>query len=306
MGGVDSAFCVAKGFLICLRDTVLLGNVKEHYISLGLVVTAWLFSLLYATDAGLVFLDTMDYYINFLLLLVGFMECFAAGWIYNLDEQVDNLGAGIVFSFMTTTFGSIFLACILWFSIADSQTALVAGFIGWLVFTMIGMGFVCYLMRKRKKELGLWSWKSMFYDLTLRNVMDLRADLSGVVGYIPVAWAILIKFFIPPILLVLFSLGCDAKTSTGQTEFGHYSGYPLLYQLLGVFSVVFVGFLFVSSIIAPQLYGVFQKADSPVPSKDSTLVAPAPETGGGSAVALTLSSTANGGVWPPRSINVQV
>mmetsp|Transcript_7710 Transcript_7710/g.16761 ORF Transcript_7710/g.16761 Transcript_7710/m.16761 type:complete len:313 (+) Transcript_7710:253-1191(+) len=307
--GVDSAFCVVKGFLICVRDTVLLGNVKERHASLGLVAVAWLFSLLYATDAGLIFMDAMDYYINFVLLLVGFAECFAAGWIYNIEEQVDNLGAGIVFSFMATTFGSIFLACILWVGIEDRGTALATGFVGLVVFYAVGMGLVCYLMHKRMREFGLWSWKSMFYDLFFRNVMDLRDDLSGVVGYIPTAWAVLIKYFIPPVLLVLFSLGCGAKTSTGQTEFGHYSGYPLLpYQLLGVLSVVFVGFLFVSSLVMPRLYNAFQKADSPIPSKDSTLVAPEPATrrrSDGSAVAFSLA-TPNGGVWPPRSINVQV
>lgn len=217
-------------------------------------------------------MDTIDYYINFVMILVGFAECFAAGWIYNFEEQVDNLGAGIVFSYMATTFGSLFLACILWFGIEDRETAVMAGFVGLVAYYTAGMIFVCFLMHQRMQTYQLWSWKSMFFDLTLRNVMDLRADLSGVVGYLPVVWVILIKYFIPPVLLVVFSLGCVAKTSTGETEFGHYSGYPLQpYQLLGILTVVFAGFLFVSSLVMPQLYNGFQKSDSPIPSKDCTL-----------------------------------
>merc|ERR1719148_68184 len=63
----------------------------------------------------------------------------------------------------------------------------------------------------------LWSWRSAFYDLMFRNMIDLRDDLSVVVGHIPLVWAVLIKFVIPPILLALFSLGCAAKTPTGET-----------------------------------------------------------------------------------------
>lgn len=92
----------------------------------------------------------------------------------------------------------------------------------------------------------------------------------------PCTIAVLIKFVIPPVLLALFSLGCAAKTSSGQTEFGHYGGYPgLPYQLLGILTVVFAGFLFFSSLIMPRLYDAFEKSESPVPTKDVTLRASA-------------------------------
>ena len=66
-----SAFCIIKGFLICFSDTVFFGRVSDRLLALGLVTVVWLFSLLYATDAGLSFMETVDYYINFMLLLVG-------------------------------------------------------------------------------------------------------------------------------------------------------------------------------------------------------------------------------------------
>lgn len=221
---------------------------------------------------------------------------------------MDNLGASIVFSYMTTTFGSVLLACMIWFGIDDANTAIWAGFLGLVVFYISGMAFVCYLMHQRmQKYSALWTWKSMLYDLLFRNMMDLRDDLSGVVGYIPTTWAFLVKYFIPPIILVLFSVGCAAKNSTGQTEFGHYGGYPLRpFQLLGISSVVFAGFLFFSSLVMPELYDAFQKPHSPVPNKDATIHA-APEettTKVNGAVTFSLDSTPAGRVWPPRSINV--
>ena len=150
----------------------------------------------------------------------------------------------------------------------------------------------------------------MFYDLMFRNVMDLRDDLSGVVGCMPVAWAVLVKYFIPPVLIVIFSMGCAAKTSTGESVFGHYEGYPLLpYQLLGILTVVLAGFLFFSSLIMPQLYSDFQKSNSPVPSKDATIHA-APKhnssnhgVDGYGVTSFSLNSDSARRVWPPRSIS---
>lgn len=307
--GIDSAFSLMESFMICIDDTASFNSINRRYKALGLSIAGFSFSLLYATDAGLIFLDTMDYYINFVLLLVGGVKCFAAGWIYNIEEQVDNLGASIVFSYMTTTFGSVLLACIIWFSVDDANTAIWAGFLGLVVFYIAGMTFVCYLMHQRmQKYSAFWTWKSMLYDLLFRNMMDLRNDLSGVVGYIPVMWAFLIKYFIPPVILVLFSVGCAAKNSTGQTEFGHYGGYSLgPFQLLGISTVVFAGFLFFSSLVMPQLYDAFQKSNSPVPAKDAAIQVAFQETttkDKGGVATFSLDSTPEGRVWPPRSINV--
>lgn len=144
----------------------------------------------------------------------------------------------------------------------------------------------------------------MFYDLMFRNMMDLRDDLSGVVGYLPVLWPVLIKFFIPEVLLVLFALGCTATNSSGQTEFGHYEGYPTHpYQVLGIFAVVFAAFLIVSSLIMPRLYDAFQKQDSPV-SKDKKMDVsihglPQVEEKENGDFGIATSTAKGEGVWPP-------
>ena len=126
-------------------------------------------------------------------------------------------------------------------------------------------------------------------------------------------WAVLIKHFIPQVLLVLFSLGCAAKTPSGQTEFGHYGGYPMTpYQVLGIMTVVFVAFLFFSSLIAPKLYDVFEKVDSPVPNKDDATIHVAPTSTPDSSdtdrnsggMQLTTRSTA--GVWPPQRAKAKI
>ena len=58
--GIDSAFSFMEGFLTVLKDTKLFANVDRKILSFGTALCAFLFSLMYATDAGLIFLDTVD------------------------------------------------------------------------------------------------------------------------------------------------------------------------------------------------------------------------------------------------------
>ena len=182
--GIDSAFSFMEGFLAVVQDTRLYHNANKKIANRKVVTAvvalfAFLLSLMYATDAGLLWLDTIDYYINFVMLLVGGFECFAAGWIYNIEGQIERLGANIVFTYITTTFGSVILACVLWFAVPDASQALWAGFVGLVGFYAIGMTYVHCLMRKKKQGDESLTFKGMYYDLTMKNVMDLTNDLRA-------------------------------------------------------------------------------------------------------------------------------
>jgi len=183
-------------------------------------------------------------------------------------------------AYMATTFGSVVLACALWFGLSNAEDAVWAGFVGLAVSYVVGMSFVFYLLKKRKQTSQDLTWKGMCYDLFAKNVMDLRDDLAKTAGYTPrichysTAWALLIKHFIPPVLIILFSLGADTnlKDSDGNVvfddegnpikKFGHYEGYVMRpYQVLGILTVVFAGFLFVSSLVFPGMYASLQKPE---------------------------------------------
>ena len=266
--GIDSAFSFLEGFLTVLADTKLFRGVDRKKTSFVLAFGAFLLSLMYATDAGLIFLDTIDYYINFVMLLVGGFECFAAGWVYKIENQIENLGASIVFAHMATYFGSIIVGCGLWFGLSNADDALWAGFAGLVGSYVIGMTFVAILMHLRMKaHPGRWTWSSMTHELLFKNITYLKSDLSAVVGYLPFAWTLLIKFFIPPVILILFGLSCDAENADGTKVFGHYSGYVFSpYQILGLLCVVFTGFLFLSSLVVPQMYSALQAPDGEKPN----------------------------------------
>ena len=109
---------------------------------------------------------------------------------------------------------------------------------------------------------GKWTWSSMTYELMFQNIADLKNDLAEVVGYLPFFWTLLIKFFIPPVILILFGLSCDATNSDSTKVFGHYTGYVFTpYQLLGILCVFFTGFLFLSSLVLPNMYAWLQRPE---------------------------------------------
>merc|ERR1712174_76316 len=197
----------------------------------------------------------------------------------------------------------------------DPTIALWAGFVAFVLFFSVGMAYVSFLIKLGIGQGRLLSWRLAFHDLMFRNMIDLRDDLSMVVGPLPLVWAFLVKFVIPPVLLVLFSLGCAAKTPSGETEFGRYGNYPTLpYQLLGVLTVIFVCFLFFSAVFMPRIYSGFQKTNSPLPSKDTTIVITRMTKNSDEPAELDTSdeSSLRPGiaidshcVWPPRIVDIQ-
>mmetsp|Transcript_4829 Transcript_4829/g.6585 ORF Transcript_4829/g.6585 Transcript_4829/m.6585 type:complete len:653 (-) Transcript_4829:296-2254(-) len=253
--GLDSAFSFVEGFLVVVQDTTAFQNVKRPVACAVLCLTAYLLSLLYATDAGLIFLDTVDFYINFVMLLVGFFETFSAGWVYGINDQIACLGPKIVFAYIFANFGSVLFASGLWFGLGNDN-AVWAGFLGLILLYAASMAYVVYLLKQKiESEPDRWTWKTILYELSFRNVMDLKTELEVYVKWIPTVWAVLMKQFIPHILLILFINLASSDNDKGESLFGHYGTYVAWpYQVLGILIVAFVLVLFLVGLFVPSLY----------------------------------------------------
>ena len=59
--GIDSAFALLEAALTVCHDTVAFRNTPKWAIAAFFCTLAFLLSMIYATDAGLIFLDTIDY-----------------------------------------------------------------------------------------------------------------------------------------------------------------------------------------------------------------------------------------------------
>jgi len=214
--GIDSAFSILEGIVTVLKDTAYFKDTPKWMVTLGASTSGFLFSLLYATDTGLLWLDLIDYYINFMLLLVGFMETFSAGWMYGLDKQIEKAGVISSYSYTFASFGSAVLASGIWFGLGNTW----AGFVAWIVFYLVFTGIAIMKLETGTVREGI-------YVLGFENVMDLRAELEPVIGWVPIVWCFLIKHFIPQVLLILFVNGASAKIDTPDgpvSKFGHYEG----------------------------------------------------------------------------------
>lgn len=90
-----------------------------------------------------------------------------------------------------------------------------------------GIGLTIFFLTKAEANLPVKMTRpQMLWELAFGNIMDLRSQLSSTIGYLPHAWAIIVKQFIPHVLLVLFINLAQAKDpNTGKVIFSSYGDY---------------------------------------------------------------------------------
>ena len=225
-------------------------SIVFHNFSLSFLVTVST-----ATDAGLIFLDTVDFYVNFVILITGFFETLGAGWVYGMSGQIETLGAPAVCSYVFAHFGSIIIACGLWFGL-NNENQVWGGFVALFLCFFAGCAATAFFLNQTmQRNPGQWTWSSIVYELCLGNVMRLRDELSSVVGYLPWIWAFALKNMIPQILLLLFINLAQSKSANGESLFGHYGDYVFApYQILGICIVIFASACIVAGLAFPQLF----------------------------------------------------
>jgi len=255
--GIDSGFGLLEGALTAAADTVYLSKFTKSQLAAVMCVIGFLFSIIYCTDAGLNFLDVVDFYINFVMLLVGFFEAFAAGWIFGLDEQIKACGIHAVASYFSANFISVLVACAVWFGTGNKDNAVWGGFVALFLTYFFFLGLtVFFLKKKMAEEPDKWSsLGDIFWELSFRNIMELREKLSSTIGFLPTIWAYMIKQMIPHVVLILFINLAQSTTENGDPLFGNYGGYiPWPFQIIGYGTVIFAFGLFSIGFAAPDLY----------------------------------------------------
>jgi len=262
--GIDSAFSLLEGCVTCLKDTALCKNTPKWIVCAGVCIPGFFLSFIYCTDAGLFFLDTIDYYINFMLIIVGFFESFGLGWIYGIEEQIEKFGGKAVLTHMIANFGAVGAACGIWFGL-DNGNNIWGGFVMLILFYGAGMAVTWFLLPEGNG--------ASLRGLMFGNIFDFKKKVEPVVGYTPYVWCILIKQIVPHVLVVILINLIDSKTDTGDSVFGHYGGYPTApYQVLGILTFCFVTFLFVIGVIYPPFFDILQPHAGIYEEKDEKFV----------------------------------
>jgi solute carrier family 6 GABA transporter-like protein 1 len=245
--GIDSAFAFTESLVTVLQDTVYFKDTPRKYLVLGSIVPCFLLGLIYCQDAGLFFLDVIDFYVNFVMILVGFLESFGAAWAHGILDQYSSIGAKATILYMITNFFPILIACAFWFTGYDAWIGFTVFFCG----SIVGLWLTHLSLKERlAKTPGEWTIHTIWYECAYGNISRLRDQIQPVIGYIPFAWVFLMKNFVPQVLIVLFINLCASPNGAGR-----YEGYAIRpYQLLGLLSFIFAIFLFIVGLMVPEVY----------------------------------------------------
>eukprot|EP00929_Paragymnodinium_shiwhaense_P009184 TRINITY_DN113248_c0_g1_i1.p1 TRINITY_DN113248_c0_g1~~TRINITY_DN113248_c0_g1_i1.p1 ORF type:complete len:614 (-),score=61.21 TRINITY_DN113248_c0_g1_i1:216-2057(-) len=260
--GIDSAFSLVEAVVAVIQD--IPGSQRlSRRIWLSLVcLVGFLFGLLYCSNSGLLFLDTNDFYVNFVMLLVGVCETVSAGWVFGIEAQSARLGSRL------STYG--FAGTTLIAAVAGTAVGLTSGadcgILCWVVVYLAGYAF-CFM---NLPERGVHNAKELF----LGNIEELRQDLADVMGPIPVAWSVTVKHICPNMLFALF-WSLAFKTKNDVPLFGGYEGYPLPYQVVGICMAMLSVLIIVLGIAFPKMFGVMGSTQQ----DDDTAVTLTPKLG---------------------------
>ena len=260
---VDIDFSHTHASLPFLRifsnNTVYFEKVPRFWLAMGMSIIGFMFSLLYCVDSGLSFLDVIDFYINFVMILVGFFEAFGSAWAYDIVGQMERQSKPVVYSFFTANFGAVVLGCILWYGI-ESRAAIWAGFVGFIGWYFLFLGVTHYYIKQvlANDMDNKWTMKSMWYEVYFGNIVALRDRIQVQIGHVPFVWCLLMKHFIPHVLIILFVNLAQSTVTIDDLEkplLGNYGNYPVApYQILGILVVVLTLVLFLGGVLFPDLY----------------------------------------------------
>merc|ERR1712025_647992 len=210
----------------------------------GCIIPSFLSGILYCTDSGLYFLDVIDFYVNFVMLLVGFLEAFGAAWAYGILDQYSTVGVKATLSYMMANFVPILVV-----SFSYSSKAWVS-FVAAIGVGVFGLAVTHYFLVKRmKRQPGRWTLRSIWFECAFGNICRLRDQIQPNTGRIPFIWVILMKNLVPHTCIVLF---ISLLISPDAGNFGGLAIQP--YQLLGILCFLFAIFIFFVGLFVPEVY----------------------------------------------------
>jgi hypothetical protein len=247
-------------------------------------------SLVFTTDGGLVALDTLDYYLTMTLLLVAFLEAFAAAWMYNLEDQVRTYGVLPVVCSILWNFAPVVVAAGVWFGLGSNPNAvdhdhrmwvgLFGGLIAFLLFFMLSFVSIrrsyeyyvarCIHAAGASSNERIMRPRDYYMEFSFGNMEALKVNLESSMGgsTLPQLWYILLKRVVPHLLLLVFLKKLlmlvevyptrpsdDSLVLATVMAFGNYGGYPTHpYQVVGLSLFGSVLALLLLGFVCPHIF----------------------------------------------------
>jgi hypothetical protein len=129
------------------------------------------------------------------------------------------------------------------------------GFVGPIMSYIVGIAVTYFLLKKGSAKMpDKWTWKSILYELTFCNVMEMQEQFSvDVVCYTSTCWACVLWQLIPYLLLICFINLARSDNQECQSFFGNYADFVSWpFQVLGILCVACAAFLFLVALATPK------------------------------------------------------
>ena len=242
--GIDSAFSILEAASTVMQDSPMFKEMPRKLIALILVVLGAIGSIFFSFNWGFTYFDVVDHYLNvYLMLLLGILETFGAGWIYEMAEVVDK---GRNHKLAVTILVAAYWVPLLIIGPVSIWGLGDMALYGIVIFWAIQIcGFIAAWLASGMK-LGEFFFGIYLYGV--RKLARAMTKLSKEAGstrrefwepIFEVWWGFSIKYFVPFALyfLIMFSLKGDLDNP--------YGGYHPFWQIMGwLYPIVgFVAFI---------------------------------------------------------------
>lgn len=226
--GLDSAFSLVEATSTVITDTAWGRKTPRKLIALLLCVVGLLFSTLFCFNWGFTFFDVIDHYLaNYLMLLLGLLQCLGAGWVYEAGYVMEKANKRSVLILAIGFWGVMIPLGILAYT-AFPNYSWVSIPIFWV------LAFFVFVASFATSGLSLKEWYGTVFMYGVRKLSRSMVKLTKEPGTHPwwagpfeFWWGFSIKYFIPWSLywLILILTRVDLTSA--------YGGYHPFWQVMG-------------------------------------------------------------------------
>eukprot|EP00397_Hematodinium_sp_SG-2012_P003943 GEMP01003953.1.p1 GENE.GEMP01003953.1~~GEMP01003953.1.p1 ORF type:complete len:830 (+),score=119.35 GEMP01003953.1:60-2549(+) len=264
--GNNSAFSFVEAVVTVLLDTRAFHRYKRSTVVTFVCCIGFSLSSVYCMDVGYNLMEVTDFYIGIVMLFIGICETVASCWVFRHEETIIACGKWPPLLLFSGFFFSSLLASVVGFFGRVGGVAIGLGLssaailIGSSLYLLHSSGDMQLTYRDRVEELFLGNVEYLRYRFN-RGCLE---DVAAARWYhkVPFAWAILVKFFIPPILVVLLfnMITATLKDKEGEDyhQFGNFSHFSAGYQGIGMV-IAFTGVVVVFTGLAfPAIFNCLE------------------------------------------------
>lgn len=245
--GVDSAFSMVEAAATVINDMPTYRETPRWKISLFLCILGFLLSIPFCTNWGIVLFDSIDHYMsNYLLLVVGVLQCLGCGWAFDYGHTA-SLGPNYARAnnFLIGWYWVNLIVHGIWGIFTENGLLGMVVFVGSIVFIGLPVSYCIsgVSFSQWYKHIFFCGVRRIGYSISKLGrevvVVDGKKTYPQPLWYEPAFvfyWASLVKYVIPGALwfLIMQALLTRSKSVYPSGYGAHWMGIGLIIPIVGL------------------------------------------------------------------------